>query len=63
MLRETKTALASTGLKVHDIELARVFDGVKPSDNAAGGGASSSSDSNAGTDAGIQTDTTVQSKG
>jgi sugar phosphate isomerase/epimerase len=32
MLRETKTALASTGLKVHDIELARVFDGVKPRD-------------------------------
>lgn len=28
MLRETKTALAETGLKVHDIELARIFHGV-----------------------------------
>jgi sugar phosphate isomerase/epimerase len=32
MLKQTKAALASTGLKVHDIELARVFDGVKPRD-------------------------------
>ena len=30
MLRQTKTALASTGLKVHDIELARVADGTDP---------------------------------
>jgi len=28
MLRQTKTALAVTGLKVHDIELARIQDGV-----------------------------------
>src|ERR1017187_3041250 len=28
MLRQTKTALAGTGLKVHDIELARIEDGV-----------------------------------
>ena len=28
MLRETKAALASTGLKLHDIELARIIDGV-----------------------------------
>jgi sugar phosphate isomerase/epimerase len=28
MLRQTKTALADTGLEVHDIELARIFDGV-----------------------------------
>jgi sugar phosphate isomerase/epimerase len=28
MFRQTKTALADTGLKVHDIELARIFDGV-----------------------------------
>jgi len=28
MLRQTKTALAETGLKVHDIELARIYDGV-----------------------------------
>jgi sugar phosphate isomerase/epimerase len=28
MYRQTKTALADTGLKVHDIELARIFDGV-----------------------------------
>jgi sugar phosphate isomerase/epimerase len=30
MLRQTKTALAVTGLKVHDIELARIQDGVGP---------------------------------
>src|SRR5436189_4657039 len=30
MLRETKSALASTGLRVHDIELARIGDGVDP---------------------------------
>jgi sugar phosphate isomerase/epimerase len=30
MLRQTKAALKSTGLKVHDIELARVYDGVNP---------------------------------
>ena len=30
MLRETKTALASTGLRVHDVELARVADGTDP---------------------------------
>jgi len=28
MLRDTKTALAATGLKLHDIELARIADGV-----------------------------------
>ena len=28
MFRQTKTALSGTGLKVHDIELARIFDGV-----------------------------------
>jgi sugar phosphate isomerase/epimerase len=28
MLRQTKTALATTGVRVHDIELARIFDGV-----------------------------------
>jgi sugar phosphate isomerase/epimerase len=28
MLRQTRTALAATGLKVHDIELARIADGV-----------------------------------
>jgi sugar phosphate isomerase/epimerase len=28
MLRQTRTALAGTGLKVHDIELARIQDGV-----------------------------------
>jgi sugar phosphate isomerase/epimerase len=28
MLRETKSALAATGLKLHDIELARIADGV-----------------------------------
>ena len=28
MLRETKAALAATGLKLHDIELARIVDGV-----------------------------------
>jgi sugar phosphate isomerase/epimerase len=30
MMRQTKTALAVTGLKVHDIELARIQDGVNP---------------------------------
>ena len=30
MLKETKTALASTGLRLHDIELARITDGVDP---------------------------------
>jgi len=30
LLRQTKAALKSTGLKVHDIELARVYDGVNP---------------------------------
>jgi sugar phosphate isomerase/epimerase len=30
MLRETKSALASTGLRVHDVELARVADGTDP---------------------------------
>jgi sugar phosphate isomerase/epimerase len=30
MLRQTKTALAVTGLKVHDIELARIQDGLDP---------------------------------
>jgi sugar phosphate isomerase/epimerase len=30
MLRQTKAALAATGLKVHDIELARIQDGVNP---------------------------------
>ena len=30
MLRQTKRALADTGLKVHDIELARVHDDVRP---------------------------------
>lgn len=30
MLRQTKRALASTGLKVHDIELARVYDDMHP---------------------------------
>jgi len=28
MLRQTKAALAGTGLRVHDIELARIYDGV-----------------------------------
>jgi sugar phosphate isomerase/epimerase len=28
LLRQTKTALQSTGVRVHDIELARIFDGV-----------------------------------
>lgn len=28
MLRQTKSALSETGLKVHDIELARIYDGV-----------------------------------
>src|ERR1019366_9476881 len=32
MLRQTKTALAGTGLKVHDIELARIQDGVDRSE-------------------------------
>lgn len=31
MLRQLKTALASTGLRVHDIELARVYEGLHPS--------------------------------
>jgi sugar phosphate isomerase/epimerase len=30
MLRQTRTALAATGLKVHDIELARIQDGMDP---------------------------------
>ena len=30
MLRQTKAALASTGVRVHDIELARIYDGVHP---------------------------------
>ncbi len=30
MLKQTKRALASTGLRVHDIELARVYEGVHP---------------------------------
>lgn len=30
MLRQTKTALATTGLKLHDIELARIYDGLDP---------------------------------
>jgi hypothetical protein len=30
MLRDTKTALAATGLRVHDVELARVADGTDP---------------------------------
>ena len=30
MLRQTKAALASTGLRVHDIELARVYEGLHP---------------------------------
>ena len=32
LLRQTRAALAATGVKVHDIELARVFDGVNPRD-------------------------------
>ncbi|MBV8752980.1 MAG: sugar phosphate isomerase/epimerase, partial [Hyphomicrobiales bacterium] len=31
MLRQTKTALASTGVRVHDIEVARVYEGLHPS--------------------------------
>ncbi|HYK81218.1 MAG TPA: hypothetical protein VEU95_16410, partial [Micropepsaceae bacterium] len=31
MLKQTKTALASTGVRVHDIEVARVYEGVHPS--------------------------------
>ena len=31
MLRQTKTALASTGVRVHDIEVARVHEGLHPS--------------------------------
>ena len=30
MLKQTKTALASTGVRVHDIELARVYEGLHP---------------------------------
>jgi sugar phosphate isomerase/epimerase len=30
MLRQTKKALASTGVRVHDIELARVYEGLHP---------------------------------
>jgi len=30
MLRQTKTALATTGVRVHDIELARILEGVEP---------------------------------
>ncbi len=30
LLRQTKAALASTGVRVHDIELARIYDGVHP---------------------------------
>jgi sugar phosphate isomerase/epimerase len=30
MLRQTRTALAATGIKVHDVELARIVDGVDP---------------------------------
>ena len=30
MLRQTKRALAHTGLKLHDIELARIYDGLDP---------------------------------
>jgi sugar phosphate isomerase/epimerase len=30
MLRQTKSALKSTGLRVHDIELARVYEGLHP---------------------------------
>jgi sugar phosphate isomerase/epimerase len=30
MLRQTKRALAETGLRVHDIELARVYEGLHP---------------------------------
>jgi sugar phosphate isomerase/epimerase len=30
MLKQTKTALASTGVRVHDIELARVYQGLHP---------------------------------
>lgn len=30
MLRQTKTALANTGVKLHDIELARIYDGLDP---------------------------------
>jgi sugar phosphate isomerase/epimerase len=30
MLKQTKTALATTGVRVHDIELARIFEGVEP---------------------------------
>jgi len=30
MLRQTKAALASTGLRLHDIELARVYEGMDP---------------------------------
>ena len=32
MLRATRRALADTGMKVHDIELARVYDGMSPAD-------------------------------
>ncbi|MBK9676925.1 MAG: sugar phosphate isomerase/epimerase [Betaproteobacteria bacterium] len=31
MLKQTKRALASTGVRVHDIELARVYEGLHPS--------------------------------
>lgn len=30
MLKQTRRALAATGVRVHDIELARIFDGVDP---------------------------------
>lgn len=32
LLRQTRTALASTGLGVHDIELCRIYDGMDPRD-------------------------------
>lgn len=30
MLRQTKAALAETGIKLHEVELARIFDGIDP---------------------------------
>jgi len=38
MLRQTKTALAATGVRVHDIELARVYEGLHPTKIPAGDG-------------------------
>ena len=38
MLKQTKAALASTGIRVHDIELARVYEGLHPTKYLPGDG-------------------------